>query len=640
MSTSPLKLIVEKTRQKASNDYNFLKKMTYFFELRIPEELAGAYGTYLIPLIIPPESYTLEEPFTIEATPTQGGGLYVEENGIVQRMIKLEGTTGFKPRFFPRGFTSLGIIDSEKKSFSRELPSAVVADLSGQRHFQYLQDAVFRTYADLKRDPATAEGTYLFFHNPKDDEHWLVAPQKFALSRSADKPTMYRYSIELLVLDKAEAVDADFSEDKSLLDKMKNALAMVQSGLALVSGAINDLNALTGELTGLIKDFAKIVDGVTQIVDAVGNFANGLSALVQAPYSILESVSGLVDAAGEAVEQFEQLGTDVKNVPATVKQKLKQIGDGLDRIGTHPEVFETPAQRKLRETRNSQELTTSTSSAALKAASLRAPPSSLAAVAALGTGITPGEVTAAKGELGIGRAVNQYTSSQEISVAQGDTLVNLAAKYLGDARLWQQIAVINGLQPPFVNDLASSPLDTDEVVFSGTLGRGAKILIPSYSKPPQKQALLPVLGVRSEEMADRHLLGTDLQLTEVSGREGARLYDLDIDRNRGSVDVKTVAGVANISQAVTIRLSTDKGTDILYKRLGLDRVVSLNITPVDLEAAKFRFRECLGQDPRISSVRGLTFEQSDEASDGINVDVDVALKGFTQNANVRTKVGE
>lgn len=642
MAVSPIDLVKEQTRQEASQDYNFLKKMTYFFELRIPEGLSLSGGSkFLFPLIIPPESYSMEEPFTLEATPTQGGGLYIEENGIVQRMIKLEGTTGFKPRYFPRGFTSVGSVSTEKQSYSRFLPTAVVAELSGQKHFQYLQDAVFRTYGDLKRDPSTSEDTFLLFHNPKDDEHWLVSPQKFSLTRSSDKPILYRYSIELLVVDKAGAIDHDFSEEKNIFDTIKDRVSMIKSGLDLAAGALNDLTALEAELSNLVKGFATIIDGVTTILDAASNFVNGLTSLIEAPYALLSSVTGLIDSAGELIQQAEDLGTAVRQVPDTVKQKLKEMADGIDRIGTHPAAFETPAQGQLRDTRASQELLTATSRTSQAEAESSTPPQSLAAVSALGTSMTPGDVRSAKSELGIGRAVVQYTSAKQVVVGQGDTLVNLAARYLGDARQWQQIAVLNGLNPPFIDDMASTPLDSDDPVFSGVLGRGSKILIPSFAKPPEQQPLLPVLGVRMEEDSEVHLLGTDLKLMPVSGREGALLYDLEIDTDRGSVDVKTVKGVANISQALMVRLSTDRGTDVLFRRMGLDRIVSLNITPVDLETARFRFRECLEQDPRVASVRKLSFVSGTDGmpSDGVSVDADVELKGFSQSYTVSSVVG-
>lgn len=642
MAVSPIAFVQERTRQELTSDFNFYRKMTYYFELQVPPgSTQDNRNKYLIPLIIPPESYTMEEPFTVEATPTQGGGLYVEENGIVQRMIKLEGTTGFKPRSYPKGFLGTPVISSDKRSYSRILPTLIEGAISGHRHFQYLQDKVFRTYADLKRDPATSEDTFLFFHNPKDDEHWLVVPQKFGLTRSSDKPVTYRYSIELLAVDKSAVVDDEFSEEKGILDRIKDATSMVKSGLDLASGALNDLTALTSEIANYVKDFVVIIDGVTSILDATRNFADGLTSLIQVPYALLTSTLEILEAAGEAIQAFEDLETEIVQLPEMVKQKLKIMEDGLDRIGTHPEVFETPAQQKLRETRNSQELLTSASSDTIAEAEASTPPQTISEVNALGTAITSGDVESARGELGIGRAVIQYTSSNQVEVTQGDTLVNLAAKYLGDARLWQQIAVLNGLNPPFIDDLASTPLDSDEPVFSGVLGRGSKILIPSFGVPPERQPLLPVLGVANEEDAEVHLLGRDLQLDIVGGRDGAPLFDLVIDVAGGSVDAKKVSGVANISQAMQTRVLTEKGSDILFKRLGLDRIISLNITPVDLETARFRFRECLEQDQRVLAAPKILFESGTESApvDGVVIDADVELKGFSQNYTVRSVIG-
>lgn len=642
MAVSPLKFVQERARQERASDKNFFRKMTYYFELRVPQEVAsGSRTSFLTPLIIPPESYNLEEPFTVDAVPTQGGGLYVEENGIVQRMIKLEGHTGFKPRNFGEYFSAGGLKTIKNKSYSRELPYFIDTELSGHKHFQYLQDGVFRTYADLKRDPATSEDTFLFFHNPKDDEHWLVVPQKFSLTRSSDKPVLYRYSIELLAVDKADAVDGAFSEDKGLLDKIKDAPAMIKSGLDLAAGAVNDLTALTSELTNRIKDFTTIMDGVTTIIDAGSNFVNGLSTLVEVPYSFLNSTIERIEAAGELVQEIEDLGTDVSRIPDTVLHKLRQMADALHRIGTHPGVFETPAQQRLREIRRSQELATSVSDETLQEAAASAAPQTLTAVESLGTAITPGDVQSAQSELGIGRAVIQYTSALQVEVAQGDTLVNLAARYLGDARLWQQIAILNGLNPPFVDDLASTPLDSDDPALPKVLGRGSKVLIPSFGTPPERQPLLPVLGVENEEDAEVHLLGADLKLERVGGREGAPLYDLAINSAQGSVDLKTVKGVANMAQAVQTRLSTEKGSDILFKRMGLDRMVSLNITPVDLETARFRFREAITQDQRIATARNIIFETGTDSApaDAVVIDATLELQGFSQSYTVRADIG-
>jgi hypothetical protein len=635
MASSTLNVIREAARQAATGDDKFFKKLLYFFELRVPAEVSfGGITSFTFPLVLNPESYSLEEPFTLEATPTQGGGLYIEENGIVQRMIRLRGHTGFKPRRMPRQPASLLSLKPDKKSFTRELPGLVADLVSGQRHFQYLQDAVFRTYADLKRDPATSEETFLFFHNPKDDEHWLVAPQRFALDRVAARSTLYTYSIDLLVVDRADAVDEDFSEDKGWLDQVKDVLRMVQSGFDLVSGAIRDLTALTAELTGVIKDVGKIIDSATNILTATQDFISGVTELIQVPYTLLNSVTELIDEALDIQTALVEAKDEIQDIPDTVKQMFRNMADGIDRIGTHPEAFETPAQKELRQTRRRQELATSASAEALAAAESATPPQSLAEVESMGTALLPGDAQRARAELGVGRNVSRFTGAREIAIAQGDTLANLAARYLGDARLWQHIAAVNGLKPPFVNEQAAVNLDKgDESPLPGAAGVGQKLLVPNFAKPPQAQPLLPVLGVRQDEPAEVHLLGSDLALEPVPGARG--LYDIPIDIERGATDAKTVRGVANLRQAVVTRLAIERGTDTLYKRMGMQRVVGLSIAAIDLETARFRVSEAVGQDPRIAAVRRVELAST---NDLLEVDLDAEVRGFTQSTNVKVAV--
>lgn len=635
MATSPLKIIKERIRQHEAQDNHFYKKMLFFFELRVPADQAWPFlNPFVFPLVLNPESYSMEEPFSVEATPTQGGGLYVEENGIVQRTIKLEGTTGFKPRGLrKRQPAALAALKPEQKSFGRELPALVFNPISGQRHFQYLQDAVFRTYADLKRDPATAADTSMIFHNTKDQEQWLVAPQRFTLTRSAEKRVLYQYSIELLILDKADSLVRDWSEDKSLLDTLKDKIRMIKSGLDMITGALNDLTAIANEIKTMVKNVLSIIDNVTAIIRAVGDFIDGVTDLIELPYTFLESVNSLIDEALSIRESLEEAGTAIKALPATTKQKFRVIQDGLYRIGTHPEAFESTSHAKMRKLRERQEALTGTSRDAINAALDTSPPSTLSGVRNLGTAVTQGDVISARGELGVGQRVYNYTGSRPITVAQGDTLANLAATYLGDARLWQHIAVINGLKPPFLVEHASTPLFSDSPSMPGTLNIGDTILIPNFGKPPQKQPLLPVLGVTMNEPVEVHLLGTDFREDPVYGAPGAQQYDWVIDVEGGSQDIARRSGLANLAQGVRTRLITERGTDTLFKRLGPERVVGLNNADVDLETARFRIVEAIVQDPRISAVRRMEFPES-SSPDVLETDADVEVRGLTQTASI------
>jgi hypothetical protein len=636
---NPIKVLREKIRQSVTQDDKFFKRILYYFELRVPQEalstagIPGLQTSFLFPLVLNPESISMEEPFTVEETATQGSGLYVEENGIVKRTIRISGNTGFKPRRLKgSGPNVLSFLDTEQKSYGRSLEPFLPDSVSGQRHFQYLQDAVFRTYGDLKRNPATSENTQLLFHNPKDDEHWIVVPRMFSMDRDKSKPIHYSYNIELLAVKAGEDLGADFSEDKTLLDSVKDALRMVKSGADMMAGAVNDLTAMVAELESLVKDVVKILDTATTIINAANNFVEGQVDLIQTPLAAVESLGEIVDASMNLRNTVEQAVEDVTSLPDNVVQKFRQIADGADRISTHPESFETPTAKKVRDSKKRQELLVSLSREARDEALATDPPTTLDAAANLGTGVTSGDVTTAESELGPGRDVKQYTSVRPIAIAQGDTLVNLASRYLGDARLWQHIALANGLKPPFVNELADFPFG-DESVLQGSLSIGSTILIPNFGRPLQKQPVIPVVGVRQEASAAEHFLGRDLALEDVGERPGSPLYDWAVDEEGGSVDAKQVSGIDNMGQQLKQRVSIEKGTNQLYMRVGIERIIGMNNVDVDIETARYRIMQAIMADTRVTSVRRIRFD--DTQADVLATEMTVQLRGFNQPVTIR-----
>jgi hypothetical protein len=229
-----------------------------------------------------------------------------------------------------------------------------------------------------------------------------------------------------------------------------------------------------------------------------------------------------------------------------------------------------------------------------------------------------------------------YTGAVLVAVGQGDTLVSLAARFLGDARLWQHIAVLNGLKPPFVTEQATQDLLSTESPFPGAIGVGSRILVPTFARPPSQFPVLPVLGVKAEEGAEVQFLGSDLALEIVGGRAGAFLYDIAVDVEGGSVDAKVVSGIQNMVQALTTRIDTEQGTDLLYKRVGVGPVIGTNMLVADLESARAKISEAILADPRVASVRRLDFTGTDK--NALIVDGDAELRGFTEAASIRAVV--
>jgi hypothetical protein len=210
--------------------------------------------------------------------------------------------------------------------------------------------------------------------------------------------------------------------------------------------------------------------------------------------------------------------------------------------------------------------------------------------------------------------------------------VNLAARYLGDARLWQQIAIANGMEPPFVSDLADTPIG-DESVFAKSISTGGTILIPNYQRPVQKQPVLPVLGVRSEKPAPVHFLGSDLKMAVVGGGPGSPLFDWEVDVEGGSVDARQVEGLPNMSQALQMRLSLEKGQNQLFKRVGVERIIGMKNIAVDAETARYRLTQAILGDTRVAAVRQIKFDQTQ--GDALIADITVQLRGFNQPTTIR-----
>lgn len=645
---SSLAALQEESRQQSQDDVRFFRNYTYYFELEVPTNKAPATtsNVFIYPLIINPTSYQLSEPFRVSEKLGQDGGLYVEENGLISRNLTIEGHTGFKPRTFQTfraaggstGPAALGVEKPSEPSFSRRLSPTLnpALALSGQRHFHYLQDVVFRTYADLKRDPASARDTRLFFHIPKDQESWEVVPLNFTLERDAADRVLYKYRMELLVVGPATGVRVDFTEDRGLLENLRDVRDSVRKAINLVRSTVQLATSVAAEIRQAIASVDNILDDINGLVSDVENFLDGTTNLIEAPLQFVSSIIQTMENAMAVAQSAQDLGNAVVNLPEAVTQSWRAGIDGLEQLRAQTSAFERPVDSELRDYRNRQNLLSQLNDADLGDAELAGNPTSFDRIEKGETLPFPAEIAASDSDITAGRNVLQFTGAREIVVKRGDTLIGLAAKFLGDARLWQQIAVLNGLRPPFVNDLATTPASVEKAAFPGAIGIGQRILVPSFDRNPRQLPVLPVLGVDPEEPAENQLFGTDLQLKLISASTSRPVFGLNVDEEGGSIDVQTVSGVKNIAQGLLQRILIERGSDILYQTLGLQRVIGFGITPVDIEVVRIRILESLQRDQRIVAVTRIVIEAQ---GDALIIDLDAQLRGFTQSANIRTSLG-
>lgn len=603
--------IQEAERAAATLDRKFVKSLLYYFEMRVPPSVSkGVPGAYLYPLVLPPESFRLSEPFQVERTITNGGGLFVEEQGVTGREITISGTTGWAPLRATKIGSDLESLSFPRfRSFSRTIPlRKAVHLLSGQRHFQFLHDTVFRVYGDLKQDPATSQGTELYLHVVKDDERWRVIPLSFTLSRTAAKPLTYQYDIQLLAVSATRFPEVLFSEDNPVLEALKSPSRVLRSAVTTIRAALADLAGVRQELRETNGGVTLMLEASETAADNTEAFLDGTASRIQQPFSSV----GAASATGQ-----QGLG-GTSGLSDSVVNTMRTVTDALDQIGSYPAAFRDSIQEVVDRFQKRLDLATAASQEALAAAASRAPPQTLRDWGSLGSSLMPGDAARAQESLGLGRFTPRYTGASEWVIEQGDTLVNLAARFLGDARLWKYIAVFNDLSHPYIT----------ETGLPGTRRVGDTILIPNFSSPPAVSANPVTLGVRLEEPAVIHALGRDLRMDPVD----RDTYDLVVDVEGGSVDLKAVGGVPNLQQALRTRIITERGTDVLYRNLGAARVVGLGVTEVDLETAQIRLGEAILGDPRVAGLQAIKLEL--EAPDSVVADVTAEVRGLQRPERV------
>jgi nucleoid-associated protein YgaU/phage baseplate assembly protein W len=127
----------------------------------------------------------------------------------------------------------------------------------------------------------------------------------------------------------------------------------------------------------------------------------------------------------------------------------------------------------------------------------------------------------------------------------GDTLVSLAARELGNFELWPQIAALNGLIPPYILPLGSAPM-------AGFAVPGQQIFLPSTTS-----TITQPIGTQVPTYENNYL-GVDFYLGPLS----------QVDMNVWTGDFNLISGYNNLSTALTRRILTTLGMLIFHPQYG------------------------------------------------------------------------
>lgn len=188
------------------------------------------------------------------------------------------------------------------------------------------------------------------------------------------------------------------------------------------------------------------------------------------------------------------------------------------------------------------------------------------------------------------------SSVKQVSVRQGDTLREIAARELNDASRWTDLISLNSLQLPFI---VASYKASDRL--PGTLIWGDTILIPWVGNAQNVPNPISDFGM-------------DIQLSS-----GALMGD-------GKGDLATVSGVKNIVQALSNLVRTQKGELVYHLSYGCNANLALGLesTPFINLMASAWVQEALKDDPRVQSVKSVN---STASGDTVSVVASVVMVG-------------
>lgn len=622
-----------------ADDAKFWRHYLYFFELEFPAvnegnvNLLGSIPTgkssqIIFPLILAPQAMSMSEPFTTALSPVLGGNLYVEENGIIARTLRLQGTTGFMPRSF-RQTAKLQLAEKISDTLTYDLRGKVptaFTELSGQRHFHMLQDRVFRLYADLKRNPETSAGTRLYWHNIRDDEHWQVIPQNFSLIRSLPRRLTYNYDIQMIAVAPATARYVFFPpEDKNWFQKALDSINNLRNGVDQILGTLRNVaglvkgigDALQATANFISSSVEQLFNDIANVANACRSFLNGVTSLINLPATLLDNIINGVDTVANAIDE---LWTTATGLPDDVVKAYCDTGENfrktmLGLFGVKVGGAENFRSNATIPTRRLNRPTTEREAAQQTSAQ------NLPAMGKRGTAPNPGDALIDNSRRGLAGIERAPAGARQQTVAANQSIEDVAQAALGDHTRWHEIAALNNLKAPYIHP-AGLP---------GTVRPGDTILVPVSALPPSAPALPVILGVLPDAPNTERLFGVDWALAP-SGSSG--VYDLAISP-QGSTDVDLVRGVDNLKQAIGTRVRTTRGDSGLFSQLGTDIVIGTGAAGVDREMAKIRIKRGVQADPRITNITGVVINET-VTPDIVDVELVAGVYGLAEKITIST----
>jgi len=593
--------IAEVARRALTGDSWYVEgqaKHPYVLELRA-SPLAGVLLIPPIQFMVLPlglQSYSVKRVYRQKITPTLGG-LVVEERGELYKQISIMWDPGLKPK------------SSLDTSLLPDFYVPGVA-LSGPAWSRRMLWNYFDNYSKLKSDPQFATGSYMIWHDTKTDEHFVVVPTEATLSRAISSKFRYPLQLEFIAIGPADGILLP-PTPASVLGKIKNTISDVNKGLSLASAAIQEGSAILGEVRYFVATIDQVLTNVDIIINSANSFVDGVTdtlsigrTFITSTATILESAMGLMENAAD--------------IPNEVRQNYQMALDGLHTIAAQRDAFgDTYSTVAGRMSTAEAGNIGNASQAELTAAADGDPATSVGRFGSQALTKSTAALVAA-GATPLQRVYARYGSFIDYVVRSQDTLQSIAANKLGDGSLWYDIAIVNGLKAPFISKAA----------MPSTAQPGTKIRVPVIS----------AAGSDKVDQEDESIYLKDLRWVE-TGRSlpGQPRVSFAIDRST-LTDYQMIDGIDNLSQALQMRMWTERGSMPLVPDYGLRRTIGLKITQGAVEIIKVQVRETMLADPRVRLVKNVRIVVPDGHPDQVDINVDVVPIGETEARGIRAVV--